>query len=109
MRVYQLTALGAAEFEREHFAEAVVLLAQSAQLRPNYYANFLMLSACYGHLGKTEAARDALARLRNLVTAPIETVGDRFFRRPAHLKLLIDGIALADRRSPADGLATPDS
>jgi len=69
---------------------------------PGAYA---CLAACYGHLGQIEAAREALHRYGELSGQPIEVFASSVFHAPAHIKLFLDGIALAEGKSPSDSPA----
>jgi predicted Zn-dependent protease len=99
-RPFQLAYLGVARFDQGRFADAVALLEQSAQLSPSYPIGPAMLAACYGHLGQIDAARRMLARRRALTAQPLEQLADWAFRDPAHHKLFLDGIALAEGGAP---------
>ena len=95
--------LGAARFLQSRFVEAVVHLTEAAQSFELPFV-FVFLAASFGHLGRASEARDALARYRTLSRTPISAVA-AMFPKPEHRKLFLDGIALAEGRSPADSSA----
>ena len=104
-RPFQLAYLGVARFDQGRFGDAVALLEQSAQLSPSYPIGPSVLPACYGHLGQIDAARRMLERRRSLTAQSLDQFADWAFRDPAHRKLFLDGIALAEGKDPADGSA----
>jgi predicted Zn-dependent protease len=100
IRPFQLSSLGTARFEQKRFAEAVALFRESAQLVASF-AVYGYLAASYAHLGQTGEAKAALARSRSLFDADIDT-WTRVFHKPDHLKLFLDGIAMAEGKMPPD-------
>jgi len=99
LRAYQLMWLGVGRFVQNRFDEAVELLVQSDQLMPDLDIPVSVMAACYGHLGRLPDAGRALARTR-----PTGSVRrwSRIFRREADAKLFLDGIDLAEGKSPSD-------
>jgi predicted Zn-dependent protease len=99
-RPIHLMFLAFANFFAERFGEAIALVRERNQYSesPGGYA---LLAASHGHLGQTGPAQEALARYRFLTPLPIETLVQVFID-PAQRKLVLDGIALAEAKSPAD-------
>ena len=64
---------------------------------------YAYLAASYGHLGQLGAAREALARYRELSLQPIEAFARTFIHDPDQLGLFLAGIALAEGTAPEDG------
>jgi TolB-like protein len=104
-RPFQLAYLGVARFDQGRFADAVALLEQSMQLSPSYPIGPTVLPACYGHLGLIDAARRMLERRRALTAQTLDQFADWAFHDPAHHKLFLDGIALAEGENLANGSA----
>ena len=108
IRSVQLSMLGTARFFQGRFAEALAALREAAQLlHANAYVH-VMMAACYGRLAEPDLARQSLARYKSLVPSSILT-GDAIqaqiaqnFRNPAHRRLLLEGIALAEAKSPSE-------
>jgi hypothetical protein len=98
-RPIHLMFLAFANFFAERFGEAIALVRERNQYSesPGGYA----FAASHGHLGQTGPAQEALARYRFLTPLPIETLVQVFID-PAQRKLVLDGIALAEAKSPAD-------
>ncbi|HXQ47457.1 MAG TPA: TIR domain-containing protein [Caulobacteraceae bacterium] len=107
-RVSQISVMSLARFQQRRFGDAAAHSREMIQHNdaPGAYA---CLAACYGHLGQIEAARGALHRFRELSRQPIEVFARSVFHAPEHVKLFLDGIALAEGRSPTDSPAAPDS
>ena len=89
--------VGTARFRHGQFAEALSLLSEAGSPQPYAHAH---LAAVLGHLGRIEAAREALARYRASADTPIELAANLWFSRPEHRKLFLDGIALAEGKAP---------
>jgi adenylate cyclase len=51
------------------------------------------LAACYTHMGRTNDAREAIARLRKLTPVVIPDVN--FLRNPEHREIFVSGLRLA--------------
>jgi hypothetical protein len=92
--------LAFANFFAKRFGEAIALVKERNQYSESP-GGFAMLAASHGHLGQAGLAREALARCRFLTPLPLETLVQVFID-PAQRKLILDGIALAERKSPAD-------
>ncbi len=97
-RSHQLLCLGIARFGQGRLAEAVLLLRESLEMRPAPMA-LTLLAACLGHLGQEAAAREALARYRQLTDASVDGWSSQL-RDPRHRRLFLDGIALAEGARP---------
>jgi predicted Zn-dependent protease len=91
--------IGRALFQQGRFSEAVPLLKEHAQHAPMMPQAFL--AAAYGHLGQAGEAQEALARYRALSSQPLDAFAANWLRDPAQRKLFLDGIALAEGKSPA--------
>lgn len=102
-----LSFIGMARLYQGRFAEAVALEKEVAQQNdaPLPHA---VLAASEGNLGHAAAARAALERYRSLTQVPIGDFARGYSRDPAQLKLFLDGIAVAEGKSPtlaAEGTA----
>jgi TolB-like protein len=86
--------LAMARFQQGCFGEAARLSKECVQ-QTDHPTGFACLAASYGHLGQTRAALEALTRYRALAPQPIEVYARAFLVDPGHLKLFLDGIALA--------------
>jgi adenylate cyclase len=103
LRAAQLQGLGLARFAQKRFVEALALFQESAQLAPEYRYTELLLAACQGQLGHGQAARDALARARAINPGvEVQAFADQSLHIAAQRQLLLDGIAVAESKSPAD-------
>jgi len=96
-----LWGLGLIHFFNRRFSEAAPLIRRSIQLRPNFPPPYPYLAAAYGQLGRIAEAREALARYRALSGAPAETLVSAYVAVPDHLKLVLDGLALAKGPDPS--------
>jgi TolB-like protein len=91
----QWTAI--ARFQQGRFAETVQLLSEivrhvTSPLTPAF------LAAAYGQLGMKSEAEGALALYREWTSTPIKLLARG---RPEHIKLFLDGIAVAEGRADA--------
>ena len=100
-RLTQTVNMGQARFQQGRFAEAAALYRESGQ-QIEGPIGLAILAACYGHLGDAAAGGAALARYHALTDQPLEAYARAAFRNPAHIKLFLDGIALAEAASRAD-------
>jgi adenylate cyclase len=95
-RPSKLLSLGLARFAEGRFDEALALLQEAAQLRPDSWDIQFLLAACQGQLGEGLTAREALARARNLNPGlDVQTHAGQTLHDVAQRQLLLDGIALA--------------
>jgi adenylate cyclase len=60
--------LGMALFGEDRFDEAAVSLERAGRLAPDDIGTFLALTATYGHLGREQDAKAAIAKLEGLAT-----------------------------------------
>jgi TolB-like protein len=103
LRAAQLQALGLARFAQQRFSEALALVQESAQLAPEYRYTQLLLAACQGQLGHGQAARAALARARaSNPGVDVLAFANQSLHLAAQRQLLLDGLAVAEGKSPAD-------
>ena len=74
----------------DRYEEAVPWVEKSLRIRPHQPANYRVLAACYGHLGRNEEARAALDEMYRL--SPDFTVeAIQAFLPPAILERLLGG------------------
>jgi len=100
-RLSQLSNTALARFQQGRFSEAAAISKQFIQ-RTDAPGGYACLAASYGYLGQTEAALEALNGYRARSPQPIEVFACSIFHDPAHSKLFLDGIALAEGNGPAD-------
>jgi hypothetical protein len=93
--------MGLARLNQGRFAEAVALEKEVIQQSDAPLCQ-AVVAASEGHLGHAAAAVSALARYRTLTQVPIEEFARGYSRDPTQLKLFLDGIALAEGKSPSD-------
>jgi len=55
----------------------------------------------HGHRGEIGQAKEALVQFKSLMIGTIDEAARIWFPRPEHRKLFLDGIALAEGKSPA--------
>ena len=89
--------LATARFQQERFDEALALFRTTAMRLPISHA---VLAALHGHLGQTGEAQEALAQFNGQSIGTIEEAARIWFPRPRERKLFLDGIALAEGKSP---------
>jgi tetratricopeptide (TPR) repeat protein len=97
--------MGQVRFYQRRFTEAVALGREAAQ-QNEFPLIRAFLAVSYGHLGRSAEALEALADFRSRVQTPIEDVARRISHDPDHIRLFLDGIALAEGKSasaPEDG------
>jgi len=97
-RLSQLSNTALVRFQQRRFADAVAFAKQFIQ-RTDAPGGYACLAASYGHLRQTDAAREALKGYRARSPQPIEVFARSIFHDPAHTKLFLDGIALAEGES----------
>jgi adenylate cyclase len=91
--------LATARFQQERFDEALALFRTTAMRLPISHA---VLAALHGHLGQAGEAREALAQFHGQSIGTIEEAARIWFPRPRERKLFLDGIALAEGKSPTE-------
>jgi adenylate cyclase len=89
---------GIARFQQARFADAFALLKDIIEQTRSPLAPAFLAATC-GHLGQIVEGRHALSRHQEVSAAPIETRAR--WGRPEHRKLFLDGIALAEGRTPS--------
>jgi len=94
MRMYLATA----RFQQQRFDEALALFRTTTLRLPISYA---VLAALHGHLGQKAQALEALAQFESQSIGTIEEAARIWFPRPRERELFLDGIALAEGKSPA--------
>lgn len=92
--------LAMARFQQRRFEDAIALANELYQHFENP-TGAAILAASYGHLGKRRAAHDALAHYERLAPQAIEAYARSVWPRETHLKLFLDGVALAREADPA--------
>jgi len=93
--------LGISRFAQERYREAIPLLKQAAQLRPEWPLPRVFLIACHGHLGETGAALETIAVFRTMTSIDVRDWAAPWPNRD-QLKLLLDGFALAEKTCPPE-------
>jgi predicted Zn-dependent protease len=90
--------IGIGRFQQRRFAEAIPLLSETVRqvTSPNAPA---YLAAAYGQLGMSREAQNALTLYRQWTTTRIERLARG---RPEHIKLFLDGIAVAEATDGID-------
>jgi adenylate cyclase len=64
---YYIFTLGQAFFQLKMYEEAVMALRKSIIKNPNFMPAHYVLAACYGHLGKQEAARSKAEEVKRMI------------------------------------------
>ena len=100
MQPHTMGFIGRALFQQGRFSEAVPLLKEFAQ-HVDAPMPQAFLAASYGHLAQASEAQAALARYRALSSQTLDAFAANRLRDPAQRKLFLDGIALAEGKSPA--------
>jgi adenylate cyclase len=93
-------SLAVALFGQRRFSEALVLIGEV--LASGDPVGYAFLASTYGHLSQLDQARSALAEYRRVATRPIEQVVAERWLAPEIREMFMDGIALADGKTPAD-------
>jgi predicted Zn-dependent protease len=93
-------SLAVALFGQRRFSEALVLIGEV--LASGDPVGYAFLASTYGHLSQLDQARSALAEHRRVATRPIEQVVAERWLAPEIREMFMDGIALADGKTPAD-------
>jgi tetratricopeptide (TPR) repeat protein len=101
-RPFILGGLGTARFAQERFREAIPLLKQSAQLRPEWPSNHAILSASYGHLAETTAARETMKLFRSASSVDIRNWAAAW-ANPDIRRLILEGVAMAEAPTETAG------
>jgi adenylate cyclase len=98
MNAFARMYLASARFQQGRLDEASALYMTTSLRLPVSYA---VLAALHGHRGDLGEAQEALRRLRDISSGSIDEFARIWFPRPEHRKLFLDGIALAEGKSPA--------
>jgi adenylate cyclase len=85
--------IGLAHLFARRFDQAVPQLILAIQDDPGFPAPYQFLAVCYGHLGRLDAARDIVVRLRGVTNLMMPDVAH--FRNAEHRDLLLSGFRLA--------------
>jgi tetratricopeptide (TPR) repeat protein len=101
----QLFIRAAARFEQGRFSDVITLSREMAQHLDENPAPHAFLAASYGHLGEIRRTNEALSRFAALTPQPIDAWALGFVPNRARLKLFLQGIALAEEKSPSDRAA----
>jgi adenylate cyclase len=88
-----------ARFQQRRFTEAAALASELFQ-HFNNPTGCVILAASYGFLGRPDDARAAIARYESLSPLTVEELAPAIWRTDAHLRLFLEGIALANGPSP---------
>jgi len=103
LRPSQLQNLGLARFALGRFDEALALVQQASQLRPQAWDAQFLMAACLGQLGQGAAAGEAFARGRDLnPKVGIDDHAGQILRDGSQRRIYLDGVALAE------GALSPD-
>jgi tetratricopeptide (TPR) repeat protein len=85
--------IGAAHFRKRRFDEAVPKLLLAIQENPSFADPYRHLAACYAHMGRLDAAREIVTRLRAIT--PVVMPDASRFRNPEYRELFLSGLRLA--------------
>jgi len=108
LRPNTLGMQGLARCAQGRFRDAVALLKQAIQLRPELLITHVFLAAAHGHLGEQAAGREAIARFESLTPIGIRAFA-QVHQDPEGRKLLLEGLDLAQGAtgSRITGATTP--
>jgi len=98
-RASQAFAMGLVRLSQRRYSEAASLFTESAQRDGPTSYDFL--AASYGHLGRIDEAKSALARYRDLTSRPAVHLS-LLNRDPKLMQVFSDGIAMAEGKMPPD-------
>ncbi len=99
--------LGLTEFSLENFEAAAAAAESSTRLNPDDDGSFLLLASIYGHLGRQQDARAAIARYNEIIVArggvaltisslsPCSACPSLYLSKPADSGRLYEGLRLA--------------
>jgi tetratricopeptide (TPR) repeat protein len=88
-----LTVIGAAYFFKRQFDEAASKLRLAIQNYPGFPPSYRTLAACYAQMGRLDASREIVARLKAITPAAVPKIVP--FRKPEHRELFLSGLRLA--------------
>jgi TolB-like protein len=95
LRPNTLGMQGVARCAEGRFRDAVALLKQAVQLRPELLMAHVFLAAAYGHLGERAAGRESIARFESITPADIRAFAEAH-PDPAARRLLLEGLDLVE-------------
>jgi len=98
-RAGRMLFVAMARFQQRRYAEAATIATELFQ-HFNNPTGCVILAASYGFLGRPEEARAAMARFESLSPLTIEAIAPAIWRTEAHLRLFLEGIALAKGPGP---------
>jgi tetratricopeptide (TPR) repeat protein len=90
-----LIHIAGVHFFSRRFDEAVPLLLLAIQEDPSFPAPYRYLAASYAHMGRLDAARETVARLRAITPVVIPDASYIPLRNPQHRELFLSGLRLA--------------
>jgi len=105
-RTLRTILMGWARLQQGRFEEAVAVLREVVQ-ETDSPGGHAILAASYGNLGQTALAQGALRRYGALTLSPIEDFARSVTFDPHDLKVFLDGIALAEGKSPPEAPNAP--
>jgi TolB-like protein len=88
-----LSVMGQAYFFKRQFEEAASKLVLAIQEHPETPTQYRFLAACYAHMGRLDAARELVKRLR--AVASVVVPDDLPYRNPEDRELFLSGLSLA--------------
>ncbi|HEY5070456.1 MAG TPA: TIR domain-containing protein [Caulobacteraceae bacterium] len=108
-RSFYVSGLALARFAQGRYREAIPLLRQSLQLRPEWPLNHVFLAASHGHLGETSAGREWMARYGKVTSVDVRTLLRNWTIPPSFRTSFLEGIALAEGGAPPQSPAEPSA
>jgi len=88
-----LNVIGEAYFFGRRFDEAAANLLASLDLAPTFPVTYRVLASCYAHMGRLDAAREIVRRLRAITPVVMEPATR--YRNPELRELFLSGLRLA--------------
>jgi adenylate cyclase len=85
--------IGIGYFLNQRFGEAVAMLLRALQEQPSWPFSYIVLAACYAHMGRLDDALNIVNRLRAIT--PVIVPEGTHWRDPAHRELYLSGLQLA--------------
>jgi adenylate cyclase len=85
--------LGGAYFVKHQFEDAAAILLASLEQAPGLPVAYQFLASCYAHMGRLDAARDIVKRLRKITPVVVPSV--IIYRNPEDRELFLSGLRLA--------------
>ena len=100
-RSMRMILVGWGRFQQGRFKDAIAVLKEVVGQADNPGA-YAMLAAAYAYQEQEGAALEALGRYRSLSPQSISDFARSISTVPAHIKLLEDGVSLAEGKRPAE-------